>query len=289
MAVRDFNMRGVRERIKLWHLSALILFGLLVLWRLRNTHMLTSHTKEETFPETRFPFRPLPSDSIALVTCYAGSAAYLRTLTWPNKVSYAKKHKISIIDATSMYKQYSNELSALASPSPQLDANDVKELQSTLQLFAKLKIFQQVLHKYEWIVWTDADAIFLNFSRSIRDYIDPSYDVIIPAAPPHSARWRFTFNTGQLILRNKPWVHALLQVAWDLRGATCDPAINHSVVYNDWFTVCLQERCCLLGEQSALMVAMARCSDCRRRTKLVGFRDFNTFFPFWGEVCVFVN
>lgn len=67
-------------------------------------------------------------------------------------------------------------------------------------LFNKLPALNIFIDKCEWIFWSDADAIFLNHSKPLAPFIDDRYDVIFPAGPPHSVRWRKVINTGGWIL-----------------------------------------------------------------------------------------
>lgn len=216
-----------------------------------------------------------PRPTLAIVTCYAGDSQYLQSLTWENKRMYAAAHQYEIVDATAL----ANRLS----------------LSPTTQLFAKIAILIQILPHYEWVFWSDADALFLNHSAPLLTHLDARFDAIIPAGPPWNKRWRYVFNTGHMFLRKRQWVLEMLHDVWALRGSYCNRTVNDSVVFNQWLDVCEQDvcepgtvchpqRCCVMGEQSAMMVVLARRAQWRQRVKLVGLRDFNSLFPFWDQV-----
>jgi hypothetical protein len=261
---------------------------------------------------------PSPDARIALVTSYGGSARYLRNVTLANKHAYAQRCNLSFVDASELHDRLQPQ-SILPLPAG-LTESERSELQGSFLLFTKLAVMLELLPHYDWLIWSDADALFLNFSKDIRMHIDTRFHLIVPAAPPHSAKWRFMLNTGHLIVRNSMHARALLQRTWALRKEPCDVQADPTTVFNGWFGVwrgrlrglstdtyvyrrthtrarqtalcsshvdagvCLFRRCCLLGEQSALMVALSRCASCRARTRLVSFRDFNSIFPYWGEV-----
>ena len=65
-----------------------------------------------------------------------------------------------------------------------------------VMLFMKLEIMSHYLslwrHRFDWIFWADADALFLNFSESLEQHVEglnPVINLVIPGGPVTSPKW----------------------------------------------------------------------------------------------------
>lgn len=66
----------------------------------------------------------------------------------------------------------------------------------------KLRILNQTLltNKYEWVLWTDADALIMNTAVKLEDLVDDQHDLII------SYDWfSNVVNSGHFLLKNSQW------------------------------------------------------------------------------------
>lgn len=71
-----------------------------------------------------------------------------------------------------------------------------------------------------------------------------------------------------------------MQATWDHRVRAC---VNKQL-YNGWLALCDAggAGCCAWGEQGALMDLLEIMPDWKKHVEYVGFREFNSQFPWWG-------
>jgi len=127
---------------------------------------------------------------------------------------------------------------------------------------------------YDWLFWSDADALFVNQSIPLEQYLDPRAHVIFPAGPPWSKKYRGFINSGHFFIRNSEWTVRFLKETWLLKSSPCGPGTNTSaLLLNGWWDVCLPSGiCCEMGEQSAFMILLDRQPEWVPHIKYVGFR-----------------
>lgn len=85
-----------------------------------------------------------------------------------------------------------------------------------LAVFAILRFLPQ----YDWVFWHDSDAIFLNHSRRLEEYVDDHYDMIFTAGPCGSGRWAKVLNTGHMLIKNAPSSLTTFRSVWGLWNHT---------------------------------------------------------------------
>lgn len=82
----------------------------------------------------------------------------------------------------------------------------------------KLCIISQYLEDYDWIFWTDADSVILNFSTKLENFINPKYEVIacseIADGEPCAFKQGCMINTGQVFFKNTPFSKFLIEESW---------------------------------------------------------------------------
>jgi hypothetical protein len=79
----------------------------------------------------------------------------------------------------------------------------------------KIKAIQEVLPKYDFVFWMDADGHVLKPEQNITYFIDnylKDRDILC------AKDWNNTLNTGMMILKNTPFVHSLLYEVWNNKG-----------------------------------------------------------------------
>jgi hypothetical protein len=83
----------------------------------------------------------------------------------------------------------------------------------------KVKLLQRLLPRFEWLMWTDADAVFINPHLKLTDLLDDEHDIILSGEEVENGG----VNTGNMILRNCPWTAEFLQRVWDQDDAIYHP------------------------------------------------------------------
>lgn len=152
-------------------------------------------------------FCPLQGAEIAVLTIAAGEDYYDAVeLGIVTKTEYCKRHNYDFICLKEV-------LDPTRPPS-----------------WSKLKLIQQVLPKYQWVFWTDADALIMNPNIRLEDLIDDTYSVVITSDP-----WA-CISCGHFFVKNTPWSYALLDTLY--ARTNC---INHLVWEQQAFIETVQE------------------------------------------------
>lgn len=79
-----------------------------------------------------------------------------------------------------------------------------------------------------WLLWTDADAMLVNQTRSLLDVVDDAYDMIV------ASDW-FMINAGVLLLRCSPWNIEFMKSVYEARNYDNAPALDQSA-FNDFIS-----------------------------------------------------
>ena len=77
-----------------------------------------------------------------------------------------------------------------------------------------LVIKELFAHGYEFVFWIDADAIFVDFTRSIEHVIETGKNLYLVK---HKINTNDVPNTGAFLLKNDRWSHAFLDAIWEKR------------------------------------------------------------------------
>lgn len=80
---------------------------------------------------------------------------------------------------------------------------------------------------YDFVLWVDADALFMRYDQDVQEVIEPGKDLYMvchvapdPYVGPDATK--DTPNAGVLLLRNCEWTRGLLQDLWD-----CEQYVDH--------------------------------------------------------------
>lgn len=93
-------------------------------------------------------------------------------------------------------------------------SNASLDLDRPLQ-WSKIKILQQNLKDYEWLMWIDADAAIMNKDIKIESIIDNNYNIIIAR---EDCRDKIIINTGVFLIKNTEWSKNFLTSWYNLKG-----------------------------------------------------------------------
>jgi hypothetical protein len=81
----------------------------------------------------------------------------------------------------------------------------------------KIDVLKKYLPLYDYIVWIDADAVFVNQDITIENLIDGNVDLVIPKLELDRVSgnmWTHT-TTGFMIWKNSEWSQNILNLLWD--------------------------------------------------------------------------
>lgn len=153
-------------------------------------------------------------------------------------------------------------------------------------LFAKAFALLRFMPRYEWLLWHDMDAIFLNHSRSLDDFIDSHYDMILTGGPCGSGAWEKLINTGHMLVRNTPMSIKVLKSVWGLWNHThCKYGETQLVSNGAQLCTLSSEKKPIYyqGDAGALMSVLSHCEECDKKIKFTGFRMINSLYPCHGQ------
>ncbi|KAJ3070122.1 hypothetical protein HDU98_006840 [Podochytrium sp. JEL0797] len=217
-------------------------------------------------PPPRHHFSTTSNQRVALVTFAQGeSAESVARITIPNKQRYADIHGYDFFN-------YGERI-----------AGNIHKTSIYFTKFASiLSLFD---HGYDFVIWSDSDAIFLNHSQSMQEFLDPQYDLIVPTAEPDNAKFKGVVNLGHFIFKNSAWsrayIHRFLALA-DL--AACTPLDGKNLM-NGWLEICDPANGRFWLDDQGLMLwtfdKWGRDVDCH--VKRVSFYHFDSEFPWFHE------
>jgi hypothetical protein len=81
----------------------------------------------------------------------------------------------------------------------------------------KIDVLKKYLPLYDYVVWIDADAVFVNQEIKIEDMITDNVDLVIPKLEVDRVSgnmWTHT-TTGFMVWKNSEWSHNILNELWD--------------------------------------------------------------------------
>jgi len=81
----------------------------------------------------------------------------------------------------------------------------------------KIEVLKKYLPLYDYIVWIDADAVFVNQDIKIEDFIDDNVDLVIPKLEVDRSTgnvWTHT-TTGFMVWKNSEWSKNVLDLLWN--------------------------------------------------------------------------
>lgn len=232
---------------------------------------------------SKLPGRPKGQRRIAILTYYSNDAygTDLRKLTWPNKQKYASAHGYDIYDINSI---------------PDLAARiqDQKSNMHNYFFYKYLSISDAIQgkfnngKKYDYIIWNDPDALFLNHSRRYEDIIDERFDVTFTTGPPSHPQWGLIVNTGGFIVKNSEFSKGFLEDVLQMSRQHCGEFIleNPSAgsALNGWLQVCNSDGGYWLGDQGIVQALFSfKPAEYKCHFKKTWFRAFNSEFPWYGE------
>lgn len=241
------------------------------------------HFQGRTHLYSKLPGRPKSPPRIAIVTHFSNDAygQELRRITWANKKKYAEKRGYDIYDAES---------------NPQIKAKIIasKEKMHNFYYF-KYIAMQEVLaggdatkgKQYDWVVWQDADSLFLNYGKKYEDIIDDRFDVIVTAGPPDNPTWKGVVNAGSFIVKNSDFGATFLEDVIQMSQNHCGEFIieypDAGTPVNGWLHTCNPDGGYWLSDQGILIALYTfKGPEYKCHFKKTWFRAFSSEFPWYG-------
>lgn len=162
----------------------------------------------------------------------------LSEITLRNKRRYAIRHNYEIVvhtphETTGLWKPANcddNTISPVRRGDSCFTPADSFTLDDRAPTFGKIKLAIDacVGRPDYWLLWTDADALIVNQTRSLLDIVDDAYDNIV------SHDW-FMLNAGVMLYRCSDWNIKFLKRVYDARHFDKAVALDQSA-FNHFFT-----------------------------------------------------
>lgn len=173
--------------------------------------------------------RRQPKSRIAIVSNY--DDGYFDIGVWSdlNKFMYAKKHGYDLY----LYH---------------------KKFDSRSCAWSKVAAINEVLDSYDWVFWSDADALFMNHAIKLETFLDDQYDIIIgdEAIKYHDQR---VMNTGNFFIKRSDHSKYILDIMWADKYPNTEP---------HWW------------DQGALLALLRYEPEVKKWIKLMPMRMFNS-------------
>ena len=169
----------------------------------------------------------LEAEEIAIATIVAGNDyEKLVQQGTKTKIEYAKKQKYKLVIQKSVLDP--------SRPIP----------------WSKILLIANILEdsKVDWVFWTDADSLIMNYEKRLEDFLDDRYDLIL-------SQDFNGINTGQFFIKNSTWSKQFLRDVYSHKDL-----IHHP----NW-------------EQSAIIREYNQNEKVRLKTKICSQNDFNSY------------
>lgn len=132
-------------------------------------------------------FKKKPGKRICVTTYYDDAFSSIGTICRQSIHAYAQMHRL---DARMLNTITSDR------PAPWHKILVIK------QLFAE---------KYDYVVWVDSDALFVDYRKNIADELEEGKELYLVK---HLIESREVPNTGVLVMRNSEWSNTFLDMVW---------------------------------------------------------------------------
>lgn len=241
-----------------------------------------ARSRKRNYKYSQLPGRPKKKLKIAILTYYSNDryGNELRQLTWTNKQKYAADHGYDVFDINSI---------------PSMAARLVEEREKMHNFFfykylAIAEAFKGLMSskRYDYVVWSDPDAIYLNYSKRYEDIIDERFDVIVTTGPPNHPQWGLVVNTGGFIVKNSEFGARFLEEVLYMSQNHCGEFLLENPEagspLNGWLQVCGADGAYWLSDQGIIQALFSfKKSDYKCHIKKTWMRAFNSEFPWYGQ------
>lgn len=240
---------------------------------------------------SKLPGRPKTSQRIAIAS-FLSNDDYGRSLkeaTWKNKLAYCQRHGYDLYDVEKI-PHIKAEIERMKG---QMTHNWFFFKYLALYMILKGNQQEENQKQYDWVVWQDADSIYLNHGKRFEDIVDTRFDVILTVGPPDHQHWGNIVNAGSFIVRNSPFGLRFLEDVLKMSSQPCKLFVDlhplASTPVNEWLSVCNQDSSYWLSDQGILIALyMYAPPEYRCHIKKTWFRAFNSEFPWYdsGDLAV---
>jgi hypothetical protein len=85
--------------------------------------------------------------------------------------------------------------------------------------WTKLALISRILQNYDWVFWTDADSVILNFDTKLEEFLDEKYDIIAASENVECTTVapfnKYFLNTGEVFYKNSDFSAYVIKEAWN--------------------------------------------------------------------------
>jgi len=121
--------------------------------------------------------------------------------------------------------------------------------------WAKITTLIDVVPRYDWVFWTDADSLVMNYEKKIDEHLDDRYDVIFNEDENG-------LNSGHFFIKNTQWSLDFLRESYSIYPP---PKIYANGMYHTW------------QDQGAMRTYLTRHPESQSRVKLCDQKEFNCY------------
>ena len=175
-----------------------------------------------------------PKPRVAILSMWDQGQAGLGAITGPNKAAYCQAHGYDWL--------------------PQ----DTGFIADRPVAWSKIHFLRQILPRYDWVMWSDADSLITNPAISLGTLVDQPADLLI-------TRDQNGVNTGSFLIRNSPWSRRFLDQAWEIPSTP-----GYKARYELW-----TDR---MWENRAFLILLGL-HECRRHSRILPQRSLNSYPP----------
>eukprot|EP00759_Apiculatamorpha_spiralis_P020283 PhF_6_TR2570/c0_g1_i1/m.4354 len=148
-------------------------------------------TPAPTSAPTPAPPTPEPTQArnkrVAILTMnVAGGRDWIYPMSFRNRLAYAKKWNIDLI----------------------VEGDELVD-RSRDVCWSKIPMLKRWLPHYDWVMWMDGDAFFMDAEKSLDTVLDDKYDFIV------AKDWN-DINLGIFFIKNSPYSFQLLEDMWNV-------------------------------------------------------------------------
>jgi Protein of unknown function, DUF273/galactosyl transferase GMA12/MNN10 family len=145
-------------------------------------------------------------------------------LTWQNKLDYATKHGYHLVDGSDVIDT-SRPPAWSKIPAVQRLLQPASSSSSQDSATAAAAAAAANLPHCDWVMWTDADTVFMNSQRKIEDFLPiatSTHDLLVGSDNGGG------YNSGVFLLRNTEWSRQFLNDWWNMTAFVRPPGMSLS-------------------------------------------------------------
>ena len=134
-----------------------------------------------------------------LILCLSFTKAKIAILTMQIGENYIKTTHLGIVNKENYCQKHNYDF-----------INNQENLDTTRPIpWSKILLINKHLPFYDWVFWTDADSLIMNYNIQLESLIDLNYDIVI-------SKDTNGLNSGNFLIKNSEWSLTFLSQVYNL-------------------------------------------------------------------------